>query len=203
MSRAAAVLLTRGRTVAPAPPPSGDAFAVWSATTIAGLWGAPIENVRSQWPLVWHFLDMFGFSDRPVLIAAIANIGLETASFLPVREAWWLSEEWRRQNLWYWPYYGRGLLQMSLESNYREFGPKLSALLGRTIDLIADPDLALEQDVSAAFFGLYFRDHRYGSGYGIPEAARAGDWTATRLLVNGGLARYDEYLGYVQALQDA
>jgi threonine synthase len=39
----------------------------------------------------------------------LATTEWETAqTFKPVREAFWLSEEWRRQNLNYYPYYGRG-----------------------------------------------------------------------------------------------
>lgn len=58
-------------------------------------------------------------------------------TFQPVREAYWLSEDWRRQNLRYYPYYGRGYVQITWKSNYAKYG----ALLG--LDLVGNPDLAM------------------------------------------------------------
>src|SRR5690348_7934054 len=40
----------------------------------------------------------------------------------PVREAYWLSEDWRRKNLRYYPWYGRGLIQTTWEANYKKMG---------------------------------------------------------------------------------
>src|SRR4029079_15992876 len=40
----------------------------------------------------------------------------------PVREAYWLSEEWRRRNLRYYPFYGWGYVQLTWEANYRRAG---------------------------------------------------------------------------------
>jgi len=59
-------------------------------------------------------------------------------TFQPVKEAYWLSEDWRRQNLRYYPYYGRGFVQITWKSNYAKYG----ALLG--IDMVGNPDLALQ-----------------------------------------------------------
>jgi predicted chitinase len=58
-------------------------------------------------------------------------------TFQPVREAYWLSEDWRRQNLRYYPYYGRGYVQITWKSNYAKYGQ----LLG--VDLVGNPDLAM------------------------------------------------------------
>ncbi len=59
-----------------------------------------------------------------------------------VREAYWLSEEWRKQHLRYWPYYGRGLVQLTWRDNYEKMG----AILG--LPLINDPDLALDLPIA-------------------------------------------------------
>lgn len=56
----------------------------------------------------------------------------------PVREAYWLDEDWRRRNLRYYPFYGRGDVQLTWEENYR----KASELYG--VDFVANPDLALD-----------------------------------------------------------
>jgi predicted chitinase len=63
-------------------------------------------------------------------------------TFAPVREAYWLSEDWRKNNLRYYPFYGRGYVQLTWRNNYEKY----SGLLG--IDLVGEPDLALEPGVA-------------------------------------------------------
>jgi len=102
------------------------------------------------------------FSDKEGVIEAIKwecgvqEIGLKTQiayvaattewetarTFKPVREAFWLSEDWRRDNLRYFPFYGRGFVQLTWEKNYKKY----SDLLG--IDMVADPDLAMNENVA-------------------------------------------------------
>lgn len=63
----------------------------------------------------------------------------ETAyTMQPVREAYWLSEAWRKQNLKYYPYYGRGYVQLTHKENYQYAGQFIGA------DLVRYPDLALD-----------------------------------------------------------
>jgi hypothetical protein len=38
-------------------------------------------------------------------------------TFKPVREAFWKDEAWRQVNLRYYPYYGRGYMQLTWEDN--------------------------------------------------------------------------------------
>lgn len=79
----------------------------------------------------------------------LATTEWETAqTFKPVREAFWLSEEWRRTNLRYFPYYGRGYVQITWKNNYKRF----SDILG--VDLVANPDLAMEPN-TALFILVY------------------------------------------------
>lgn len=59
-------------------------------------------------------------------------------TFKPVKEAYWLSEDWRQSNLRYFPYYGRGYVQLTWEDNYRRYGEILN------LDLVGNPDLALD-----------------------------------------------------------
>jgi hypothetical protein len=69
----------------------------------------------------------------------LATAEWETAhTYEPVKEAFWLSENWRKKHLRYYPYYGRGLVQITWKENYEKFGK----LLG--IDLVTNPDLALD-----------------------------------------------------------
>jgi putative chitinase len=63
----------------------------------------------------------------------------------PVKEAYWVknAETWRKNNLRYWPWYGRGYVQLTWEANYIKAGKSLG------LDLITDPDVVMEPGVSA------------------------------------------------------
>ena len=63
----------------------------------------------------------------------------------PVVEAYWLSEAWRKKNLRYYPWHGRGYVQLTWEENYKEMDRELK-LNGA---LIKNPDKALEPDIAA------------------------------------------------------
>ena len=77
----------------------------------------------------------------------LATTQWETAqTFKPVREAFWCDDEWRRCNFRYYPYYGRGYVQLTWRNNYAKYGQ----LLG--LDLVDNPDLAMEP--GAALFIL-------------------------------------------------
>jgi hypothetical protein len=63
----------------------------------------------------------------------------------PVREAYWLSETWRQSHLRYFPWYGRGYVQLTWEFNYKKADDEL-ALSG---SLVANPDRAMEPSIAA------------------------------------------------------
>lgn len=84
----------------------------------------------------------------------LATVEWETArTFKPVREAFWLDEEWRRENLRYYPFYGRGFVQITWEKNYKKY----SDILG--IDLVGKPDLAMNENVA-----LFILVHGFKTG---------------------------------------
>ena len=110
----------------------------------------------------------------------------ETAqSMQPVREAYYLGEpaaENYRKTLWYYPWYGRGYVQLTLEDNYkRESKPDRTG-----VDLHADREKALEPEVAAQamFVGMEYGDYGGGpiSGYFSDTVERPVD---ARYLVNG------------------
>lgn len=142
-------------------------------------------------------------ADRPVQIAALATIGVETGSFAPIPE-WASGAEYEGRvdlgNIYPGDgrrYKGRGYIQLTGRANYRTYGQALG------IDLESNPDLALDPTIAAAVFALYFATHRYPNGYGIPEAARAGDWRSVRILVNGGFNGWSDFIQFVQVLEIA
>lgn len=77
---------------------------------------------------------------------ALATAYHETARTMqPVREAYWLSENWRKANLRYWPWYGRGFVQLTWQKNYERADKELG-LLG---SLTANADRAMELPIAA------------------------------------------------------
>ena len=68
----------------------------------------------------------------------LATAFWETARTMkPVQEAFWLSENWRKKNLRYYPWHGRGYVQITWKRNYVFAANKLN------IPFDKDPSLAL------------------------------------------------------------
>lgn len=81
----------------------------------------------------------------------LATTWWETAKTMaPVREAFYISkdfetaEKWRRKNLWYYPYYGRGYVQLTHKANYKFAGTKLGADFVGKPDKVMDPQYAVQ-----------------------------------------------------------
>ncbi len=73
----------------------------------------------------------------------LATVKRETGNtFKPVKEGDWIghssSDEFRKKNFRYYPYYGRGYVQITWDYNYKKYSEKLG------IDLLNEPNLALE-----------------------------------------------------------
>ena len=84
-----------------------------------------------------------GIGLKTQMAYVIATTEWETAkTFKPVREAFWLSESWRKKNLRYYPFYGRGFVQLTWKNNYQKY----SDLLG--VDMVKNPDLAMDSNVA-------------------------------------------------------
>lgn len=172
-----------------------DPWQWWAAEQIAAATGCPQANVETNWPLILTALDARGISDRAVQIAAIGTVAIETAStFEPVREAFWLDDDWRREYLRYYPYYGRGYIQLTWAENYTAYGNDIG------VDLHTEPDRALDPHIAAQVLAAYFAQHGGGA---IPRAARAGDWPKVRRLVQGGTAGLDRLVAIATTLEGA
>ncbi len=63
-------------------------------------------------------------------------------TFKPVREAYWLSENWRQTHLRYYPFYGRGFVQLTWKNNYEKYSRILD------VDMVSDPDIAMRPNVA-------------------------------------------------------
>ena len=101
-------------------------------------------------------------------------------TYKPVKEAYWLSEKWRKKNLRYYPFYGRGLVQITWKKNYEKFGK----LMG--IDLVNNPHYALKPDV-AIFILVYGMIHGTFTGKKLNDYIKwyNTDFVGARRIVNG------------------
>lgn len=70
-------------------------------------------------------------------------------------------------------YKGRGLIQLTGRANYAKFG----AIVG--VDLINNPDLLLDLEISVKVFVAYFKNRQ------VDVACSHADWFTARKLVNG------------------
>jgi len=112
----------------------------------------------------------------------------ETAkTFEPVEEAFWLSENWRKTHLRYYPWHGRGYVQLTWEANYK----KMEELLG--VPLTKDPTLAMVPEIAAAilFVGMIegtFTGKSYDSyidDIDDPDDEEIKEYINARRIING------------------
>lgn len=104
----------------------------------------------------------------------------------PVKEAYWLSEEWRKRNLSYYPYYGRGYVQLTHRGNYVKAGAYVHD------DLENHPDLALRPSYTATimFVGMiegWFRKDTNGVPHSLKRYFNnsVDDPIRARRIING------------------
>jgi putative chitinase len=146
-----------------------------------------------------RLLQAFGVAQWPIAYAAygLATAWRETNKQMqPVEEAY-------RKRLRYYPWTGRGDVQLTWEANYRA----ADVALGLGGALVADPDLALKPDISArimvwgmstgAFTGKKLSDY-------LPESGPADihQFTNARRTING-LDAAVEIAGNALKFQDA
>lgn len=74
----------------------------------------------------------------------LATSWWETAQTMqPVREAYWKDEAWRKRNFRYYPYYGRGYVQLTWDYNYKKASDYFGVDFVKSPDLVMDPKYAL------------------------------------------------------------
>jgi putative chitinase len=123
---------------------------------------------------------------------ALATAFWETARTMqPVVEAYWLSEDWRKKNLRYYPWHGRGYVQLTWDYNY-ELADKKLDLNGA---LIANPELAKDPTIAAKIMrigmieGWFSGDNkgRHSFARHLPTAGNAtqAQFEGARRIING------------------
>lgn len=169
-----------------------------SCEAVAKICGAAISNVQTHLPCIIQALREQGIYSKPVLVAAIATVGVEVPNFAPINEigsrAYFTRMYEGRKDLGNVyrgdgaRYHGRGHIQLTGRHNYRLYGQKLG------VDLEGCPELALQPDISAKVLALYFRSR------GVANAANAHNWVKVRRIVNGGKNGLDRFQKLVAAL---
>ena len=111
----------------------------------------------------------------------LATAYWETAHTMePVREAFWLSDEWRRRNLRYYPWYGRGYVQITWEANYVTMSKRLG------LDLTTDPDVVMRADVAVKILVVGMVEGLFtGKRLGDYITLQRSDYVGARRIVNG------------------
>lgn len=119
----------------------------------------------------------------------LATAKHETANtYLPVKEAYWLSEEWRKRNLRYYPAYGRGYVQITWDANYKKMADLVKQELNIDVykmgkgkyDWALDPDIAAFALVFGMVKGTYT-----GQRLGMYIAGDTTDYLHARKIING------------------
>src|SRR5689334_6390280 len=124
---------------------------------------------------------------------ALATACHETAyTMQPVREAYWLSENWRKSNLRYYPFYGRGYVQLTWKDNYEKADRELdlSGKLSGNLELALDPDIAARIMVRGMQEGWFAGDktgkrHTLARHLPATGAANEAQMTSARRIING------------------
>jgi len=110
----------------------------------------------------------------------------------PVREAYWLSEDWRRRNLRYYPHYGRGYVQLTWPENYEKADRelKLGGALVADLDIAMQPEIAakvMRRGMDAGWFAADKNGKRYSLARMLPAkgGATEDEYAAARRIING------------------
>jgi putative chitinase len=89
-------------------------------------------------------------------------------------------------------YHGRGFVQLTWKVNYQKAGTYLSSAHGKTINLVANPDLALVPAYAAGilFHGMMtgmFTGRKFVDFFSLTATGQIGkdDWVKARAIING------------------
>lgn len=111
----------------------------------------------------------------------LATVYWETARTMkPVVEAYWLSEAWRKKNLRYYPWHGRGFVQLTWEANYIRAAKELG------VPFNLDPSLALDPHNAARIAVTGMREGWFtGKKLADYITLQRSDFIGARRIING------------------
>lgn len=145
---------------------------------------APVESIKKNAPYVFREMGAAGLTSKNQLVAILATIQVETASFEPVAEIGGKGRE-------YAPYYGRGYIQLTRDYNYKQFQEDTGIKVVENRDLVLQPDIAAKSTI------WYWMGGSKGPLKPVTEA-EAGNWKQVRRAVQGGQSQIDRFLQCVE-----
>lgn len=157
---------------------------------------AHVDNINA----ILNAVSKYKISDLQQIAYLLATAYHETnATMQPVREAYWLSEDWRKKNLRYYPWYGRGHTQLTWQVNYEKADQKLG-LGGK---LIKNPDLAMQSAISAEVLVLGSKEGWF-TGKKLEDFINLeqSDYINARRIING-TDKAQLVADYAKVLEDA
>lgn len=111
----------------------------------------------------------------------LATAYWETARTMkPVMEAYWLSENWRKKNLRYYPWHGRGYVQLTWEDNYKRAARELGIPFDKNPKLALQPKPASKVLVMGSMKGWFT-----GKKIGDYVTLQKSDFRGARRVING------------------
>lgn len=166
-------------------------------SAILGAYG-PLQNVTANWPRLESALDELGIYSDLCAVAVIATVAIETGTFSPIKErggpAYLTNLYENRVDLGNdepgdgAKFRGRGFVQITGRWDYQHFGDEIG------VDLIGNPDAALDPTVAAKILARFFHERQVG------DYADAQNWEMVRRRVNGGLTGWPRFIDSVMRL---
>lgn len=126
----------------------------------------------------------------------------------PVKEGLSVSDAWRKRNLRYYPWYGRGHVQLTWEENYRKADQRLGlgGMLVKDADLALDPEISSEVLVVGSVEGWFSGDKkgRHTLARHLPDETTAtrAQFKQARRIINI-MDKADMIAGYAMIYQEA
>jgi putative chitinase len=151
-----------------------DAFGPLTQEQVDGFNALLKAMGAARWPLAW---TAYG----------LATAWHETAHTMqPVEEAFWKDDNWRSRNLRYYPWHGRGYVQLTWEKNYKRADEECG-LGGK---LLTDRKLAMNADIAAQIMvrGMeqgWFTSKRLADYLPISGHAGHEAYKQARRIING------------------
>ncbi|TKC88713.1 peptidoglycan-binding protein [Trinickia terrae] len=160
----------------------------------------PLANIQTHLPRVLLALQAAQQTELTLVVAALATIRVEVASFTPEEErpsALNTSKGGKPFDLYDHrkdlgnlgpsdgaTFKGRGFIQLTGRANYTSLGP-----LAGEPDLASQPERACDPDVAASLLAAFLKPHAQA----IDAALLRNDFESARRLVNGGTQGLDEF----------
>lgn len=143
--------------------------------------GSDFDKFKAHCDIAFSHLNIY----HPMQQAYVyATVEWETAkTFNPVREAYWTSENWRKSNLRYYPWYGRGHVQLTWERNYQKVDDEFD-LKGK---LLENPDLLIEDYALSVAMSVTGMKQGWFTGRNLDKYfnKRRADFYKARYIING------------------